>query len=568
MTGPTAAPDVAAVTAYAPWRHPAPCGIDLSGSEGPSDAVFLARALAAAADAGKRYPDGRGLTKSIAERLGVEPARILVTAGADDALERICRAVLAPNREAIITCPTFEMLPRYVTLTGATPITVPWHSDASLADAIIAAATPRTALIAIVTPNNPTGLALSIDEIRRIHDGVPDAVLLLDLVYSEFADTDITTEALQLPRVVIARTFSKAWGLPGLRTGYAAGPANVIDWMRAAGSPYPVAATSLAVVAVALAERSTDVAAYIANVRSMRTRLTAVLNSCGLAPDPSQANFVCVTTPRAAWLRDALAGLGIAVRLLSDHGCDRVRITCPTDAATFERVETALRIALQPEGILFDLDGVLADVSRSYRVTIRETAARFGVSLTADAVRSRKAAGNANDDWALTTELIQDAGKGATLAEVTAVFEQIYQGDAATPGLRETETLTTTRAWLAGLAGRMPLAIVTGRPRADAERFLVANGIRNLFAAVIVQEDGPLKPDPFPVRAAMRALGISRAWMIGDTPDDVRAARAASVLPLGIIAPEDSATVMGRALFAAGAARIYHTIEELTACLP
>ena len=568
MTGPTAAPDVAAVTPYGPWRHPAPCDIDLSGSEGPADAVFLARTLAAAADTGTRYPDGRGLTQSIADRLGVETARILVTAGADDALERACRAVLAPNREAIITAPTFEMLPRYVALTGARPVTVAWHVTNNLADAIIAAATPRTALIAIVTPNNPTGLTLSMDEIRRIHDGIPNAVLLLDLVYIEFADIDITTAALQLPRVVIARTFSKAWGLPGLRTGYAAGSAEIIGWMRAAGSPYPVAATSLAVAGAALAERDTDVATYIESVRSMRARLTVLLESCGLTPETSQANFVCVTTPRAAWLRDALAGLGVAVRLLSDDGGDRIRITCPSDETTFERVEMALRIALKPEGILFDLDGVLADVSRSYRVTIRETAARFGVTLTAEDVRARKAAGNANDDWALTTGLIQDAGKNVTLAEVTAVFEQIYQGDGTTPGLRVTETLTTTRVWLAELAQRMPLAIVTGRPRADAERFLATNGIRDLFAAVIVQEDGPLKPDPFPVRAAMSALGISRAWMIGDTPDDVRAARAAGVLPLGIIAPEDSATVMGPALFAAGAARIYHSIEEINACLP
>ncbi len=568
MTGLTAAPDVAAVTAYAPWRHPAPCDIDLSGSEGPSDAAFLARALGAAAGTSKRYPDGRGLTGSIAERLGIETARVLVTAGADDALERACRAILAPNREAIITAPTFEMLPRYIALTGATAVSVAWRTGISPVDAIIAAATPRTALIAIVTPNNPTGLVLSTAEVRRIHDAVPGALLLLDLAYIEFADRDITLDALQLPRVVIARTFSKAWGLPGLRTGYAAGPADVINWMRAAGSPYPVAGPSLAVVAEALTEREADVSAHIANVRSVRARLTNLLDSLGLFPEPSQANFISVLASNATWVRDALAGFGVAARLLPGPDGDRIRITCPVDAASFARVEVALRTALHPEGILFDLDGVLADVSRSYRIAIRETAARFGVAVTAEDVRARKAAGNANDDWALTAELIRAAGKDVSLIEVTAAFEQIYQGDGSVPGLWETETLTTTRAWLADLARRLPLAIVTGRPRADAERFLVACGVRDVFTAVIVQEDGPLKPNPFPVRAAMTALGISRAWMIGDTPDDIRAARSAGALPLGIFAPEDSATIMESALFAAGAARIYHTIEEIAACLP
>ncbi|MES1259991.1 MAG: aminotransferase class I/II-fold pyridoxal phosphate-dependent enzyme, partial [Gemmatimonadota bacterium] len=488
--------------------------------------------------------------------------------GADEALERACRAVLAPGREAIITSPTFEMIPRYITLAGASAITVPWRAGTSLADGVIAAATPRTALVAIVSPNNPTGSVITIDEVRRIHDALPDAIVLLDLVYVDFADVDITGEALRLPRVVVTRTFSKAWGLPGLRTGYAAGATKVIEWMRAAGSPYPVSGPSLAVTVAALAEREPAVAAQIAAVRKMRARLFSLLESLGLAPEPSQANFVSAVVPNAKWLRDALAGFGVAVRLLSGSDGDRLRITCPADDSAFDRRESALRTALEPEAILFDLDGVLADVSQSYRIAIRETAAHFGVTLSAEAIRARKAAGNANDDWLLTTGLIRDGGGDASLQAVTTVFEQLYQGDGDTTGLRERETLTTTRRWLADLARRQPLAIVTGRPRADAERFLANMGIRDLFGAVIVHEDGPLKPDPFPVRAAMTALGISRAWMIGDTPDDVRAARAAGALPLGVIAPEDAAAVMTPALFAAGAARVYNTVEELATCLP
>ena len=291
MTAPIAAPAVAAVTAYSPTRHAAPCGLDLSGSEGPSDALFLARALAAAAGVGGRYPDARELTALLAARLDIDTSRVLVTAGADDALERACRAVLAPGREAIVTSPTFEMLPRYVALTGATQVTVPWRAGMNLADGIIAAATPRTALVAIVSPNNPTGSVLTIDDVRRIHDALPQAVLLLDLVYVEFADVDITDDALRLPRVVIARTFSKAWGLPGLRVGYAAGSPEVVDWMRAAGSPYPVSGPSLAVTVAALAERESAIIAQVAAVRSMRARLFDLLESLDLAPDPSQAKL-------------------------------------------------------------------------------------------------------------------------------------------------------------------------------------------------------------------------------------------------------------------------------------
>jgi len=568
VTGPTPAPTISIVTAYAPVRHAAPCDLDLSGSEGPSDAAFLARALAAAAAQGQRYPDARKLTAILATRLGIDATRVLVTAGADDALDRVCRAVLAPGREAIVTAPTFEMISRYVALTGATPVTVPWRAGTSPVDAIIAAATPRTALVAIVSPNNPTGSIITAEELRRLHEALPNTLLLLDLVYTEFADIDITTAALALPRIVIARTFSKAWGLPGLRIGYAAGAPDVISWLRTAGGPYPVSGTSLAVAVAALAEREMAVAEQIRSVKTMRARLCTLLQSVGLAPDPSQANFVSIVAPNATWLRDALAGFGIAVRLLSETDGDRVRISCPADETALRRLEAALRTALQPEAILFDLDGVLADVSQSYRVAIRETAARFGVTLSGEAIRARKAAGNANDDWLLTTGLIRDAGVDASLENVTTVFEQLYQGNDTTTGLRETETLTTTRDWLAALAQRLPLAIVTGRPRADAERFLATAGIRDLFDAVIVHEDGPLKPDPFPVRAAMTTLGVIRAWMIGDTPDDVRAARAAGALPLGVIAPADAPDVMMPALLAAGAARVFTTVEELSTCLP
>ena len=568
MTGLRAAPVVAAVTAYAPSRHPAPCDIDLAGSEGPGDTAFLARALGAAASAGRHYPDASRLTAALAVRLGIGRERVLVTAGADDALERACRAVLAPDRDAILTAPTFEMLPRYVALTGATAIAVPWSDDAFPVAAVVAAATPRTSLIAIVSPNNPTGAVLSIDDVRRIHDAVPGALLLLDLVYVDFADVDPTAAALQLPRLLVVRTFSKAWGLAGLRVGYAAGPADVIGWMRAAGSPYPVSGTSLVVAERALAEREAAVATHVAAVRTVRARLTALLESLGLTPVASQANFVCVATAHATWLRDALAGFGVAVRSLTAPDTDRLRITCPADEVAFARVEAGLRTALQPQAILFDLDGVLADVSQSYRIAIQETAARFGVPLSAGAIRDRKAAGNANDDWALTAALIHDTGRDASLTEVTTVFERLYQGDGNVPGLREAETLTTSRPWLADLARRFPLAIVTGRPRADAERFLANAGIRDLFRAVIVREDGPAKPDPFPVRAAMNALGVTRAWLIGDTPDDIRAARSAGALPLGVVAPGDTPDTMTPALLAAGAAQVYHTVEEITSCLP
>lgn len=566
MSGPVPSPGLAATRPYEPVRRGPACDLDLAGTEAGGLPLAGVELPAGALDAAARYPNAAPLAARIATALGVDASRVLVTAGADDALDRVARAVLAPGRNAIVTDPTFEMIPRYITLSGAELREVSWPGGRFPVDAVLARADARTAMVAIVSPNNPTGAVAAFDDVRRVHDALPRAVVILDLAYVEFADADPTTEALGLPRVVVVRTLSKAYGCPGLRVGYAAGSSEFIGWMRRAGGPFPVSSMSLAIAEGVLANAGPARDATVAATRAGRRRIAATLGELGAEALPSEANFVTVAGTRAAWIRDALAAQGIATRFFAGN-TPRTRITIPVLPAALERLDRSLRTALGPQALLFDLDGVLADVSGSYREAIRLTAAQFGVTLTPEAIGARKAAGNANDDWALTTELVAAGGGIATLADVTRTFERLYQGERGVPGLREAERLTVPAAWLAALARRFPLAIVTGRPRADAERFLSRFGIRALFSAVVTRDDGPLKPDPFPVAAARDALGVRYAWMIGDTPDDMASARAAAVLPIGVLAPGD-APGAADALDRAGAARVLNTPQELDSCLP
>jgi phosphoglycolate phosphatase-like HAD superfamily hydrolase len=145
---------------------------------------------------------------------------------------------------------------------------------------------------------------------------------------------------------------------------------------------------------------------------------------------------------------------------------------------------------------------------------------------------------------------------------VTRRFEAIYQGDGARPGLRENERMIPSRRLLEALARRLPLALVTGRPQKDASRFLDRFGLTGLFRAVVTMEDAPVKPDPAPVKLVLRRLGVSHAWMVGDTPDDVRSARGAGVVPLGIPAPGERSGMTGT-LLSAGAARVLDSIDVL-----
>lgn len=566
-------------------RAAAPVDLDLAGSEGggPDPALLadLAALLPRAESLLRRYPDAAPLERLLAERFGLPPGGALVTAGADDALDRAFRALASPQREVVLPVPAFEMTARYARLSGARVIEIPWPDGAFPVAATLAATGPRTALIVLTSPNNPTGATIRAEDLRALSAGAPDAWLLVDLAYAEFAEEDLAAAALELPNALVLRSFSKALGLAGLRVGCALGPAEPLRWLRAAAPPYPVAGLALALAERALRRAAAPdgverLASLRKDTRGRRAALNAALREGGGTPTASQAPFVCARVRDPRWLRDGLAGLGIGARIFPDapgaSGLIRLAVP-PTDRDT-QRAAAALRVVLAPAALLFDLDGVLADVSGSYREAILATARHFGAEVDAERVAAAKARGSANDDWALTRALLLDSGVEVAQAEVTQVFEAHYQGDAARAGLRERETLIPSRALLERLAARLPLAIVTGRPRADAARFLEERGLRELFTVVVAREDAvALKPDPAPVAEALRRLGAARAWLIGDTPDDAAAARAAGVLPLGVIPPGEradarSARSLEGALGAAGCARVLGALDELEEILP
>eukprot|EP01006_Ploeotia_vitrea_P035425 TRINITY_DN65875_c12_g6_i1.p1 TRINITY_DN65875_c12_g6~~TRINITY_DN65875_c12_g6_i1.p1 ORF type:complete len:538 (+),score=276.50 TRINITY_DN65875_c12_g6_i1:2-1615(+) len=223
----------------------------------------------------------------------------------------------------------------------------------------------------------------------------------------------------------------------------------------------------------------------------------------------------------------------------------------------------------QPQAILFDMDGVLADVSKSYRQAIVATAADYGVTVTPENITAMKHRGDANNDWVVTRRLIladpsHNKSMDTSLDAITEHFERHYKV------LRDTERLIPTHKLLAALAKRYPLAVVTGRPRQDAEYFLRVAGIAQYFTTGVCMEDGPAKPDPTVVLIALSRLGIRSAArrdqytvMIGDTPDDIRAAVAAQcgVVPIGL--PPAHETDAASVLYRVGAAHVLRDIEDL-----
>ena len=557
--------------AYRVVRHPAPVDLLLDGNEGLApEQELLTHLIEAGPEIARRYPTYTGLVARTAERFGVSSEQVIVTAGGDDAIDRCCRAFLAPGRELIMPTPTFEMVGRYARLAGATVRSVPWPGGPFPLETVLSLVRPETSMISFVSPNNPTGAVGTADDLRRLSEAAPQALLLVDHAYVEFADHDLTAVALSLPNAIVLRTMSKAWGLAGLRVGFAMGSAELIECLRVAGQPYAVSGPSLVLATAKLKAGDGAVTSYVARVREERSALESLLSDLGAAPQPSQGNFVFARSAQTAWLRDGLAGMGIAVRIWSGHpeldGC--LRISCPGSAPDFDRLTHGLRAVVAPQALLLDMDGVLADVSQSYRQAISSTAMRWNVELTQEQISDAKAKGNANNDWVLTHVLLAEHGVEVPFDEVKATFERVYQGTSAEPGLWRKESLIPPRALLERLAARTPLGLVTGRPRADADRFLDAHELGDLFRAKVCMEDGPLKPDPAPVRLALEQLGVERAWMVGDTCDDITAARGAHVVPLAVIAPGEDRDKAARALLSSGAARVLDNLPALEEMLP
>lgn len=519
-----------------------------------------------------RYPALGALEPLIAKRLGVDPASVLVTGGADDALERTVRSVCVPGRRAIMTTPSYGMIRRFIKIAGAELVELPWwRGDLPVAD-VLDRTDDKTALVCVVSPNNPTGSVASLEAFRRLAESLPQALILLDQAYVDFCDPeyDLAPVALEYPNAVVVRTFSKAWGAAGLRVGYAFGDPRVVDWLRRIGLPFPVSSPSQALAFSMLTAADGPGLSRTDLIRRQRDELSLVLVELGAEVLPSQGSFVFARFADAERIWRSLHAFGIAIRAF--HGRPDVegwlRITLPGDEAAFDRLTHALRTVLAPDALLFDMDGVLADVSGSYREATLRTAKSFGVELRPEDIEAATAAGNANNDWELTQRLMAARGVDRTLAEVTARFEEIYQGTESEPGLRRTESLLLEPGELRELAGRLPLAVVTGRPRADADRFLAENGISDCFQTVVTLEDGPLKPDPAPVRLALDRIDATNAWMVGDTPDDIRAARGAGVLPIGVVAPGDRPGATTASLKLAGAAVVLQSTSEILEVLP
>ncbi|MGC2324865.1 MAG: histidinol-phosphate transaminase [Terriglobales bacterium] len=292
-----------------------------------------------------RYPERESVERQVAAHFGVDSAGLLLTNGVDEAIHLICETYLEPGDEVLIVVPTFSMYEIYAAATGAQVIAIPAGTDFSYPTGeVLVPISQRTRLIAIANPNNPTGTVVPKSDLLRILRAAPDAAVLVDEAYFDFYGESMLPEVASHPNLFVARTFSKAYGLAGLRIGVLAGNATQMAMVRRVSSPYNVNAVALACLPEALADQD-YVRQYVAEVQQGRELLEQELRSLKLRFWPSQANFVLVHIgDRHDAFVNAMRERGILVRDRSrDPGCEGcVRISVGSNTQT-EQLIVALR---------------------------------------------------------------------------------------------------------------------------------------------------------------------------------------------------------------------------------
>ncbi|WP_231878565.1 histidinol-phosphate transaminase [Agromyces sp. NDB4Y10] len=341
-------PEIAALPPYRQGRPAPENGFKLSSNENPWGPVpEVEQAIAAAAAEVNRYPDATALSlrERLAERWAVSPDEVLVGAGSVSLLAQFVLAAAQPGDEVIYSWRSFEAYPGLVTVAGATSVQVPNRPDHGHdLDAMADAVTERTRVVIVCSPNNPTGVAVTREEFARFMERVPaDRLVILDEAYAEFVRDDAAVDGSELtgrhPNLVVLRTFSKAYGLAGVRVGYAIGPVPILDAARATAIPLGVTAVATAgAIAAIQPEAEAELLRRVDVLARRRDSLRADLIAQGWPIPEAQGNFVWLPTgDRTAEVAERLFESGIVARAFPGDG---IRVSVGEE----ESVDLLLRV--------------------------------------------------------------------------------------------------------------------------------------------------------------------------------------------------------------------------------
>lgn len=364
MTGPQPRAEVLTVSPYVGGEADVP-GVNrvfkLSSNEGAFGPPPAAQRAAAEALAGMhRYPDGEALAlrQAIGKKFGLDPARIICGNGSDDIIAQLCVAYGGPGREVLMSAHGFSIYQIAGTYAGSHVVKAPERNLTADVDALLAHVSPATRLVFLANPNNPTGSLLPQQEVARLRARLPEeALLVLDAAYAEYVTRPDYEPGVRLvdaaENTVMTRTFSKVFGLGGMRIGWAYAPRPVIEVLNRIRAPFNVSVAAQAAAIAALSEPGW-IETNVAHNQAQRARLSAALEQAGIRVWPSEGNFVLAdfATPERAQQADAhLRRAGLIVRAVAGYGLPQcLRITVGTEEEVGLIIENLTRFMAARHG--------------------------------------------------------------------------------------------------------------------------------------------------------------------------------------------------------------------------
>lgn len=486
------------------------------------------------------YPEYQEFIEKLAAYFNLTPDSILLTNGSDEGLGIIPATFIEPGVDKAITAkPTFSMIPHYMQLAGACLSEIPMKSDLTYdLDAIDAALASGVKLAVFASPDNPTGALLPSDQVAQWCEQYPNTLFTIDEAYAEYTPQSVVPLLSQYANLLVTRTFSKAWGMAGLRLGVVLGNPALIASLYRVRSPYSVN-TSAVWTANQLLDQAAAVMQEACQTMSRKESLMEVVRAMGYRVIPGHANFFLLSVGLDAQkLCEFARERGILLRNRSaqlapcpDSLWGLVRVTVGT-AAENQRFVDTLESFRDQHALMFDMDDTLVDTSKSFDVTVDTLVEKHsGKPLAPGELQALRAEGGYNDDWDSTVALLQRRGVTVPREQIAVEGSEIYLSLAA-----ENETLMIEPELLKELSRRYRLFVVTGRMRPEYDP-VWATRMDGFFERVYCRDDlngHRPKPAPDPLLAVLEKHSLKGGFYVGNSVDDMKAAVGASLIPVGV----------------------------------
>lgn len=513
-----------------------------------------------------RYPVYGNLSQKIADYAGVSIENIKVTNGADEALFALINTYLESGDVMLTVSPSFSMPKLYANLAGGKVVEIPYKKrwEFPLEDFLKEIQNNlKIKIVHLTSPNNPTGDCLNSEIAEKILEAAKDKLVIFDETYAAYCDFSMIGKVKEYDNIAVVKSFSKDFALAGMRIGYIITHPDRVKLLKTVISPYSVntLASILAEAALSDLEHFSKVKK---EVKSSVEFLSKGLKALGFTVYPSSANFVLLEAgEKAGFVYNTLLKNGIKIRkFLSSEMLSLVRITVPD----IKNCEKIIELLKPKDTLIFDMDGVLVDVSKSYRTTIKKTYEYFSNGKTVDDsdISKAKNLGGLNNDWDLTEYLLKKYGINVNKNKIIDVFEKIYFDNGN--GLINNEKFLFDKNLIERLAKLYNLAIFTGRPKEEALFTLKKEEVEKYFYPIITMDDLPSdrqKPDTLGIETIKRQLSSKDIYYFGDTKDDILCGNNANVNAVGVLPPQNQTEDLKEQLLRNGAKAVLTSINEI-----